>query len=123
MSKTFLLAGSIFGLLAVLFGAFGAHGLRTRISESLLAAFQTGVQYQFYHALGLLLVGILAHLYPDNGALKASGYLFITGVLLFSGSLYLLALTELRWLGPVTPLGGVAFLCGWLALLVAITRQ
>ena len=104
-------------------GAFGAHALRDRLTESLLAAFQTGVQYQFYHALGLMLVGMLVHLYPDNALLKWGGYLFIAGVLLFSGSLYLLAITELRFFGPITPLGGIAFIGGWLVLIVAFARQ
>ncbi len=123
VSRTFLLAGAVFGFLAVMLGAFGAHALRDRLTESLLAAFQTGVQYQFYHALGLMLVGMLVHLYPDNTVLKWGGYLFIAGVLLFSGSLYLLAITELRFFGPITPLGGIAFIGGWLALIVAFARQ
>lgn len=120
-----LLAGS-----AVLLGAFGAHGLRERLSPALLAAYQTGVSYQFYHALGLLAVGVLASGGPpaagrlaDSRWLQAAGWLLCLGVLLFSGSLYLLALSGVRGLGLVTPFGGVALTLGWLALAVAVWRS
>ena len=122
MAKLTLVVGASFGLLAVILGAFGAHALRNKLADSLLAAYQTGVQYQFYHAFALLVVGILLSLYPNVSLLKWSAQAFAIGVILFSGSLYLLALTEWRWLGPVTPLGGLAFIVGWVLLLVAVTK-
>jgi uncharacterized membrane protein YgdD (TMEM256/DUF423 family) len=108
-----LLAGA-----GVAFGAFGAHGLRARVPADLLAVFETGVRYQMYHALALLGLS-LAWSRWSSAHLTAAGYLFIAGVVLFSGSLYLLTLTGARWWGAVTPLGGVAFLAGWIALLLA----
>jgi uncharacterized membrane protein YgdD (TMEM256/DUF423 family) len=108
-----LLAGA-----GVALGAFGAHGLRARVSADLLAVFETGVRYQMYHALALLALS-LAWSRWSSAHLTAAGYLFIAGIVLFSGSLYLLTLTGARWWGAVTPLGGVAFLAGWIALLLA----
>jgi uncharacterized membrane protein YgdD (TMEM256/DUF423 family) len=107
--------GSVFGLLAVALGAFGAHGLKDRLSPQELATFETGVRYQMYHALALLLVVFLI-VRGGAGSSQAAGWAFVVGVLLFSGSLYLMVLTGARWLGPVTPIGGVAFLVGWLLL-------
>lgn len=113
--RHFLLLGAINGFLAVALGAFAAHGLKGILSTGLLDVFQTGVEYQALHALALLVVGLLA----QGGhvpALRLAGWAFATGILLFSGSLYLLALTDARWLGAVTPFGGTAFLIGWAAL-------
>src|SRR5262245_46304073 len=118
MDRTFLLAGAIAGLIAVGFGAFGAHGLRARLSPEMLAVFETGVRYHMYHALALLPVAALAGR-MEGRAIIAAGWLFIAGIVLFSGSLYLLAVTGVTILGAITPIGGVAFLAGWIALAVA----
>jgi len=118
MDRTFLLAGAIAGLIGVAFGAFGAHGLRGRLTPEMLAVFETGVRYQMYHALALLLTAALLPRMPGK-AMIAAGWLFTGGIVLFSGSLYLLAVTGVTVLGAITPLGGVAFLAGWLALIVA----
>ena len=115
-----LFAGALLGGLAVALGAFGAHAMKQAYDETALKTFETGVRYQMYHALALL----------GCGALQATGYptrtaalLFVLGTALFSGSLYGLALFELRWLGPVTPIGGVAFLAGWVTLLFASRKR
>ncbi len=122
MSRLFLLLGALNGLLAVGFGAFGAHGLRARVTPDLLAVWNTGAQYHMYHALALLAVAVFAAHYPDAALLRAGGWLFLGGIVVFSGSLYLLAFTGLRWLGAVTPLGGVAFLAGWACLALFALR-
>jgi uncharacterized membrane protein YgdD (TMEM256/DUF423 family) len=124
MDRVFLVLAAVSGMLAVAAGAFGAHALRERLSAELLGTFQTAATYQMYHALALLGVGILLGRFSTDGSawLTAAGWLFVAGTLLFSGSLYALALTETRWLGAITPLGGVAFLLGWLALAVGVTR-
>ena len=116
MDKTFLLIGSVAGFLAVMLGAFGAHGLRGRLSPEMLAVFETGVRYHMYHTLAILAVGLML---PTFGGwmTRAAGWAFTAGIVLFSGSLYALALTNTPSLGVITPLGGVAFLIGW-ALLV-----
>ncbi len=113
MTQLFLVLASLNGFLSVALGAFAAHGLRGRLSAELLSTFQTGVQYHMYHALALFGVGLLTLNYPAASLPKVSGYLFLAGILLFSGSLYLLSLTGVRWLGAITPLGGLAFLAGW----------
>ena len=118
MDRTFLLAGAVAGLVGVGFGAFGAHGLRTRLTPDMLAVFETGVRYQMYHALALLLTAALVPRMPGK-AIVAAGWLFVTGIVLFSGSLYLLAVTGVTILGAITPFGGVAFLAGWAALVIA----
>lgn len=115
MDRLFFALGSASALVAVAAGAFGAHGLRSRLTAELLAVFETGVRYQMFHALGLLAVA-WAHTRWPGPLIVASGWLFVAGTLLFSGSLYLLALSGARWLGPVTPFGGLAFLAGWLCL-------
>src|SRR5882762_2469024 len=107
--------GALSGFLAVLVGAFGAHTLRARLSPELLQAFETGARYQMFHALALLYIGMVAEREPRS-RLRAAGWLFVTGTLLFSGSLYALALSGMRFFGAITPLGGVCFLLGWLAL-------
>ena len=116
--KTFVMIGALAGVVGVALGAFGAHGLRSRISPEMLAVFETGVRYQMYHALALVALGALA---PSlSGRLPViAGWAFTLGILVFSGSLYVLALTEIRILGAVTPLGGVAFLVGWACLAIA----
>ena len=118
MDRTFLLVGALAGFLAVTFGAFGAHALRERLSPEMLAVFETGVRYHMYHALALLLVSAMM---PRMGGwlVIASGWLFTAGIVLFSGSLYLLAWTGVTILGAVTPIGGLAFLAGWACLAIA----
>jgi uncharacterized membrane protein YgdD (TMEM256/DUF423 family) len=101
---------------AVALGAFGAHALKARLAPDALAIYQTAVQYHFWHALGLLAVGILLLQKPDSGALAASAWLLVAGILIFCGSLYALALTGSRGWGAVTPVGGAAFLAAWAAL-------
>ncbi len=122
MAKIYLLIGALNGFLAVALGAFGAHGLKQRLSPDLLAVFQTGVQYHFYHTLALLLVAALMLHWPQNTALRWSALLFCIGMLVFSGSLYVLSITGIRWLGAITPIGGLAFLAGWIVLAVAIWK-
>ena len=117
MPKLFLLLASINGFLAVSIGAFAAHSLRDRLAAAdLLTTFQTGVQYHMYHALAMFGVAILSMQFPTSVTLKTSGYMFMLGIILFSGSLYILALSGIRWLGAITPIGGVAFLIAWGAL-------
>ncbi len=116
--RLFVVLGAISGCLAVGAGAFGAHGLRAMVSPEMLAVFETGVRYQMYHALALIAVAWVVTRWPSGTAVWA-GWLFVAGTLLFSGSLYLLALTGVRWLGAVTPLGGVAFLAGWVCVILA----
>ncbi len=116
MTKYFFLAGAILAGLAVAFGAFGAHMLESKVSTSRLATFETGVQYQMYHALALLIVGYISLSHP--GLLNSAGYCFLGGIIIFSGSLYLLVLTDTAWLGAITPIGGVLFIVGWILLAV-----
>ncbi|MBA4158714.1 MAG: DUF423 domain-containing protein [Gemmatimonadetes bacterium] len=115
MARTFWALGAVFGFLGVAAGAFGAHALRARVEPGLLAVFETAVRYQMYHALGLFAVALLLGRAPSRAA-RAAGWLFTGGILVFSGSLYLLVLSGVRWLGAITPIGGVAFLAGWLLL-------
>jgi uncharacterized membrane protein YgdD (TMEM256/DUF423 family) len=119
--KKFLQLGAILGALAVGIGAFGAHGLKPHLSPYQIEIFEKGVQYQFYHALALLATGLLLLQSPGNSRLRWAGWLFVAGIVFFSGSLYLLACRDLivipvAWVGPVTPLGGLCFLGGWIAL-------
>jgi len=115
MPRTFLLLAAFFGFTAVALGAFAAHGLKSRLSADLLGVFQTGVQYQMLHALALFALALLAR-QADGLALWLCGLFWLLGILLFCGSLYLLALTGTRQLGIITPFGGLAFLAGWLCL-------
>lgn len=116
MAKLFITLGSLSGMVAVMLGAFGAHALRGRLDEYAQGVFQTAVQYHFYHSLALLAVGVLAITQPQTAMLKSSGWLFFIGILIFSGSLYLLSISGLRWLGAITPLGGLSFIAGWACL-------
>jgi uncharacterized membrane protein YgdD (TMEM256/DUF423 family) len=122
MERTFLALGAASGFLSVAAGAFGAHALRVRLTPEQLAWFETGARYQMFHALGLVAAAWVAGRFPGPPAAWA-GWLFVAGTLLFSGSLYALALTGVRVLGAVTPLGGLAFLAGWLALGWAALRR
>lgn len=113
--RFFAVAGCAAGFLAVALGAFAAHGLRERLDPAMHAVFETAVRYQFYHALALLAVAWLAGV-AGEGRARAAGGLFIAGIIVFSGSLYLLALTGIRWLGAITPVGGLCLLGGWVVL-------
>ncbi len=112
--RIFTVIGSVSAFMAVAAGAFGAHELRLRLAPDLLATFETGARYQMYHAFAILLVAWAADRWPGN-ALQFAGWFFAAGTVLFSGSLYILALTGLRWMGAITPVGGVAFLLGWVS--------
>lgn len=119
MARTFALWGAVLAFLAVALGAFGAHALRERISTESLAIYQTGVQYHMTHALALL---ALAALGDKVRRIALVGWLFVFGVLIFSGSLYLLAITGTRWMGAITPFGGICFLAGWATLVVGLAK-
>ena len=123
MKTDFLLPGAISAFIGVAMGAFGAHGLKTVLSPDMLAVYQTGVTYQMWHALGLIVIAVLDRQSPASGLLRRAGWLMLSGIILFSGSLYLLALTQLRWLGMITPIGGVCFLAAWLSIAIYATKQ
>ncbi|SCY69625.1 Uncharacterized membrane protein YgdD, TMEM256/DUF423 family [Nitrosospira sp. Nl5] len=119
MPRTFLMLGAVNAFLCVALGAFGAHGLKQRLTTDMLAVYQTGVQYHFYHALGLVAVGLVLLYFPKSRLVAVSGWLMLAGIILFSVSLYALSLTGIRGLGAITPLGGVAFLTAWAILAYA----
>jgi uncharacterized membrane protein YgdD (TMEM256/DUF423 family) len=122
MPRTFLLAGALAGLVGVAFGAFGAHGLRSRLTPDMLAVFETGVRYQMYHALALMLTAaiMMTGRIESDRAFTIAGWSFVAGIVLFSGSLYLLAVTGVTSLGAITPIGGLLFLAGWACLVIAM---
>ena len=121
-AKLFLTLGSISGGLAVMIGAFGAHGLKDKLTEKMLANYMTGVEYHFYHTFALLAVGLLAmHFQPR--LLSASGWSFTIGILIFSGSLYAMAMTGITRLGAITPIGGLLFIAGWVLLALAVLKS
>jgi uncharacterized membrane protein YgdD (TMEM256/DUF423 family) len=111
--RNFLVLGAFGCGVAVILGAFAAHGLKGHLSPSSIATFSTGVTYQFYHSLGLLVLGLVGLHYGEQGGLKAAGWFFVVGIVLFSGSLYGLSLLKWAFLGPITPLGGLSFIMGW----------
>jgi len=119
MIKLFLMTGSLFCMLSVMLGALAAHGLKSRLSEYSLGVFKTAAEYQMVHGLALIALAILIK-WGIN--LSWAGGFFIAGTLLFSGSLYLLALSGMKWLGPITPLGGLCFIIGWIVILVQVAR-
>ena len=121
MKLNWFAVGAIAAAIGITFGAFGAHALKSRVTEDLLSIFEIGVRYQMYHALGLLAVAWADERWPGS-LLNASGWLFVLGILLFSGSLYLMTLTGARWLGAITPVGGLCFILGWIALAMAALR-
>lgn len=121
MSKTIIMTASILLALAVAVGAFGAHGLKAHLSEAMLQTFKTGVEYHFYHALGLLLIGVISVSIPSN-LLNWSAIFLFAGIILFSGSLYVLAITGIKWLGAITPFGGISFIAGWVLLFFAVFK-
>lgn len=125
MEKTFLVAASVFGFLAVVIGAFGAHSLSDYFADQpkLEANYKTAVLYQMFHVVALVVVAFAITRWEDVSLFNWAGYAFILGILLFSGSLYILSLTGIRWLGAITPLGGLAFLAGWACLAIGILRS
>ena len=116
------MTASLLLALAVALGAFGAHGLKSQLSESMLQTYKTGVDYHFYHALGLLLVGVMAITMPST-LLKWSAICLCAGIVLFSGSLYVLSISGIKWLGAITPLGGLSFIAGWVLLFIATWKH
>jgi uncharacterized membrane protein YgdD (TMEM256/DUF423 family) len=121
-SSSWMVLGSILGACGVALGAFGAHGLKSRVDPAMLAVFETAVRYHLTHALALLAVAWAAERWPGSPA-TAAGWLFVAGIVIFSGSLYLMVLTGARWLGAVTPIGGLALIAGWCALALAALRH
>ncbi len=122
-AKSLFIFAAASGCAAVLLGAFGAHGLKGQIDSSLMQVYQTAVQYHFYHTLSLLFTAAQLRSHRHSGALRLSGLMFCLGILIFSGSLYALALSGLRWLGMVTPIGGLAFIIAWLAMGVFFVKD
>lgn len=122
MDRLFFIIGSLSACLAVAAGAFGAHALKSRLSADLLDIFEIGVRYQMYHALALLSVAWACSRWPGS-LTTASGWLFVIGTVIFSGSLYILSMSGVRWFGAITPIGGVAFLAGWVCLVLAVVRS
>lgn len=118
----FLFLGALNGFLSVALGAFGAHILEGKLSDHYLSTWQTGVQYQMFHALALVAVGLLMSKFPGSSLVSWSGWLFFTGIVLFSGSLYVLSLTGVKVLGAITPIGGISFLIAWILLMVAASK-
>lgn len=121
-NQTILLAGAIFMALAVLLGAFGAHALKKVLSPDMLAIYKTGVEYQFYHALGLLLIGVIGF-HIRSKYLRWAGLFISIGIIIFSGSLYVLTLSGIKALGAITPIGGLSFVAGWIFLAIAIWKR
>ena len=123
MDRPFFILGSILGGLGVILGAFGAHILKARVEAGLLEIFETGERYQMYHALALLVVAAIMTRWPTSGLLSVGGWLFLVGTILFSGSLYLLTVSGALWFGAITPIGGLAFVAGWICLAIAAFRR
>ena len=119
MQKLFLIIGSIAMAFAVGLGAFGAHGLKEILTDEMLDIFETGVKYHFYHAIGLLVIALVAQLIPNSSLLQWSGWLMLAGIIIFSGSLYVLSISGIRWMGAITPIGGLCFILAWLLLALA----
>lgn len=120
----FIIAGAVNAAIAVALGAFGAHALKEKLSEHYLAIWETAVQYQMFHALALIAIGILMSptLFGSVTQLSWAGYLILAGIIIFSGSLYVLSLTGIGILGAITPIGGVAFIVGWIMLIIAAIK-
>ena len=121
--KLFLILGAINAFLAVALGAFGAHGLEGKITEKYLKTWNTGVTYQMFHATGLFIVAFLATKLPGSTMLTSAGWLMLIGIILFSGSLYVLSTTGIKILGAVTPFGGLAFLAAWLLIAIVAIKS
>lgn len=121
--KVFVMLGAINMAIGVILGAFGAHGLEQVISADMIKVFQTGVQYHIYHALGLLMVAVLLIPYPHASGLRTGGWIMFAGIILFSGSLYLMALTGITMFGPITPVGGLCFIVAWIWIFWAMLKE
>ncbi|TAM44017.1 MAG: DUF423 domain-containing protein [Gammaproteobacteria bacterium] len=122
-ARLFLILGAANAALVVILGAFGAHGLKARLGADMMTVYQTGVQYHMFHALGLLAVALTLTQLPDSMLLKWSGWLMLAGIVIFSGSLYVLSTTGWKWLGAVTPLGGLSFIAAWVVFVVAAVKS
>jgi uncharacterized membrane protein YgdD (TMEM256/DUF423 family) len=123
MMKTFIIVGAINAFLAVALGAFGAHGLKDRLDAHYLDIWKTGVQYQMFHAAGLLVIGLLMGKAAASSLFTWSGWLMLAGIILFSGSLYVLSLTKIGPLGAITPIGGVCFLASWVLIILGVVKE
>ena len=123
MKMHFISLGSVNAAFAVVLGAFGANALNTKISLEALGTFQTGVQYHFYHSLGLIIIGIISRSAKRSKALPISGWAMLSGIILFSGSLYIISIAGIRSVGIITPIGGILFILSWLLLAVASFKQ
>lgn len=123
MHPVFLFLSTLSAFIAVAMGAFGAHALKTVLTADMLAIYKTAVTYEMWHALGLGLIALLRYHHPQSSLLKYAGWLMFTGIILFSGSLYILSLSGLKWLGMITPIGGVCFLSAWLLLIIFSYRS
>ncbi|SFX46075.1 Uncharacterized membrane protein YgdD, TMEM256/DUF423 family [Thermoactinomyces sp. DSM 45891] len=121
--RLFLLLGSLNMALSIALGAFGAHGLKGKVAEKMIANWNTGAHYHMIHALGMLIVGILLSKVQDSGMLTTSGWLMLVGVVLFSGSLYVMAVTGVTKLGAITPIGGLAFIMAWILMAAVAYKQ
>ncbi|MGP4081661.1 DUF423 domain-containing protein [Pseudalkalibacillus sp. R45] len=122
MFKLFILLGTLNAGLSVVLGAFGAHGLESKLSSKMMEVFKTGVQYHIFHALGLFVVAFLADKFPNSSMLGAAGWIMLLGILLFSGSLYVLSVTGISKLGIITPFGGLAFIISWVLIIIAMLK-
>lgn len=120
-SRDFILLGAISGFLSVSFGAFGAHAIKQWMSADLMSVYQTAVSYQMYHSLGLILIA-LVYQHHQNKLVKVAGWLMLAGIIIFSGSLYTLSLSDTRWLGAITPIGGILLLLSWFLLGLGISK-
>ncbi|CAN5875635.1 DUF423 domain-containing protein [soil metagenome] len=129
MAKKWLITGFIFAALAIIIGAFAAHALKELVDPGSLQHFETGARYQVYHAFAIMICGILAKIFGESRFIKIAGILFVMGIILFSGSLYVLStkdvtgLNSLKWIGPLTPLGGLCFIAGWIVLAIGVMRK
>ncbi|OKL37541.1 DUF423 domain-containing protein [Domibacillus mangrovi] len=121
--KLFIILGAINAFLAVGLGAFGAHGLEGKVEPKYLEIWKTAVQYQMFHAIGLIIIGFLMGQFPGSSALNWSGWLMFIGIILFSGSLFVLAVTAISKLGAITPIGGLAFLIAWVLIIIAAVKN
>ncbi len=122
LSRKFVFLGAIFMTSAVAFGAFGAHGLKHVLSKEMLAVYHTGVEYNFYHALGLFAVAFVAN-FNESKKVKLAGYFMMSGIILFSYSLYILSITKITWIGVITPIGGSCFIVAWILLALAVREK
>jgi uncharacterized membrane protein YgdD (TMEM256/DUF423 family) len=121
-ARIFLAAGGVAALLAVALGAFGAHALKSRLAPEMLAVWHTGIEYHLFHSLGLVAAGLVAAQLPESSLIRWAGWAMLAGILLFSGSLYALALSGERWVGAITPIGGLAFLAAWALFVAAVLK-